>query len=131
MPNAAIHGARSTIWKSPDEASNRAQSSSVSPKTTSDATSATCRTNPSRVPSRVGMNRSSTAAASGSATMDERIGNVIRLLATPLVTPHVVAEHRDDPDEHRGGIDAHRAGLPPAQDGAARPHEGPRAVHGA
>src|SRR5215203_228090 len=129
MPNAGIHGTRSTIWKSADAGSNRAQSSSVSPNTTREATSATCRTNPSREPSRFGMNRSSPAAASGSATMDERIGNVIRLFAPPLVTPHVVAEHRDHADEHRSGVDAHRAGLPPPQDGTARPDEGSRAVH--
>src|ERR687897_3089691 len=115
MPNAGIHGTRSTIWNSADAGSNRAHSSSVSPKTTSEAMSATCRTNASREPSRFGMNRSRPAARSGSATMDERIGNVIHLFATPLVTPHVVAEHRDHADEHRRGVDAHRAGLPPAQ----------------
>src|SRR5918994_4572328 len=131
MPNAGIHGTRSTIWNSADAGSNLAQSSRVSPKTTREAMSATCRTIPSREPSRFGMKRSSPAARSGSATMDERIGNVIRLFAPPLIAPHVVAEHRDHADEHRGGVDAHRAGLPAAQDGAARPDEGSGAVHGA
>src|SRR5829696_2712261 len=130
MPNAGIHETRSTICKSADAGSNRAQSSSVSPNTTREATSATWRTNPSREPSRFGMNRSSPAAASGSATMDERIGNVIRLFAPPLVTPHVITEHSDHADEDRGGVNAHRAGLPTAQDGAARPDESPGAVHG-
>src|SRR5215203_1148456 len=126
MPKAGIHETRSTIWNSGDEASNRLQSTSVSAKTTSEATSATCRTNPSREPSRFGMNRSNIAAAIGRATIDERIGNVIRLFARRLETPHVIPEHRDDPEEHRDGVGAYRARLNTSQHGTARAHEGAR-----
>src|SRR4051794_32818217 len=130
MPNAGIHGTRSTIWKSAEDASNPAHSRSVNPKAASEATSATWRTSSLRDPSRFGMTRSRTAAASGSATIEERIGNVIRLVAVrPLEAPHVVPEHRDDAEEHRSGVHADRARLQPAQYRAARADKRPGAVH--
>src|SRR5690349_13990788 len=67
MPNAGIHGTRSTIWNSADEESKRDQMTSVTANAASDRTSASQRIAPLRLPSRLGMSSSRIAPASGNA----------------------------------------------------------------
>src|SRR5688572_15865856 len=119
MPNAGIHGTRSTIWKSADEESKRSQMASVTAKTASDMTSASQRIALSRLPSLLGTSRSRIAPARGNA--QDRVSNMSQ--------PQVVGEDGDDADEYRAGVGLHRSGLQPPQQRRAAVDDGCRAVH--
>src|SRR5262245_5740150 len=134
MPNAGIHGARSTNWNSADDESNPAHSARVIPNEASATANASQRMRPSRRPSALPMSSRSSAPASGSAQETVSIRNRLpipssRLPSSPVVqsgvgswnlgvagsSPQVVPENDDDTDEQRAGIGAHRSGLEPPQ----------------
>src|SRR6185503_16903617 len=71
MPNAGIHGTRSTNWNSAETGSKYHQRSSVRAKAPIEMASESQRTIALRLPSRFGISRSSTAPASG--TSQERV----------------------------------------------------------
>src|SRR5262245_33480478 len=135
MPNAGIHGARSTNWNSAEDESNPAHSASVIPNEASETASASHRMRPSRRPSALPMSSRSSAPASGSAQETVSIRDQLpnpnsQLPETPLPplgagsrtlgvvvasSPQVVPQNHDDANEERAGIGAHRAGLKPPQ----------------
>src|SRR6185369_12318003 len=118
MPNAGIHGSRSTIWNSADVESKRAQMTSVTANTASDRTSASQRIALLRLPSRFGMSSSRIAPARGNA--HERVSNMSQ--------PQVVGEDGDDTDKQRAGVGPHRSGLQPPQQGRAAVDDGRGAI---
>src|ERR1044071_8680423 len=73
MPNAGIHGRRSTNWKLADPPSNHTQIDTVTTNATSEIASVTHRITPSRRPSALGMNSRSNAPTSG--TSQERLSS--------------------------------------------------------
>src|SRR5688500_5093547 len=121
MPNAGIHGTRSTSWKSADAGSNHTQIASVMAKATSEKPGASRRISASRRPSALPINSSRIAAASG--TTQESVSSI----ELPS-SPQVIAEHDDDADEQRAGVGAHRSGLQAAQRRGAGADDGGGAV---
>ncbi len=117
MPKAGIHDARSTNWKSAEAGSKRAQSSSVSPNTASDTTSATCRARPARCSSRLPTRRMRIAPATGSAMSDVRIGKVIRP-AAPRSRRTARGNSRGRPRRQRSATRRRRAPSRSAAGGA-------------
>ena len=66
MPNAGIHGCRSTSWNSAEPGLNAAHIASVTAKTAIDTISVTQRTSALRCPLLLPINSSSAAPATGS-----------------------------------------------------------------
>src|SRR5262245_3805163 len=124
MPNAGIHGYRSTNWNSEEAPSKRAQTTTVTANVATATASVSHRITPLRRPSAFPM--SSTASAPTTGNNQESV----RSIATPnsqrptpksqlreltASSPQVKAQNDNDPDEHRAGIRAHRTGLQTAQ----------------
>src|SRR6185369_11451643 len=119
MPNAGIHGTRSTIWNSADVGSKRAQMTSVTANAASDKSSASQRIELLRLPSRFGMSSSRIAPARGNA--QDKVSNMSQ--------PQVVSEDGDDPDKQRAGVGPHRTGLQPPQQRRAAVDDRRGAIH--
>src|SRR5688572_1730408 len=149
MPNAGIHGARSTNWNSAEDASNPAHNARVTPNEASETASASQRMKQSRRPSALPMSSRSSAPASGSA--QERVSILSQLpisnvqfpaspstlgvgswrLGFVVSSPQVVTENDNHAHEERAGIGAHRAGLEPSQHRGAAVDDRRSAVDGA
>src|SRR5690242_12970196 len=108
MPNAGIHGMRSMNWNSEDVVSKRSHKATVTANPRIEIASASQRMTPSRRPSLFGISSRSRAPASG---------RTHESVSMPGLSPQVVAEDQDDPDEERPGIRADRTGLQPTQPG--------------
>src|SRR5688572_18049319 len=102
MPNAGIHGTRSTNCMSAECGSNCAHTTSVTTNSTSEMPSAAQRNRLFFLPSALPTNRRSSAPTSGRAHETVRSGKL---------SPQVIAQHQDDTQEQGAGVGADRPVL--------------------
>src|SRR5687767_9151661 len=99
MPNAGIHGTRSTNWKSAEFGSNRIHSASVTANEAIESASAAQRITPLRRPSPFGMSSRRMAPASGKA--HESVSITLRVGS---LSPEVIADDQNHADENRARV---------------------------